>query len=607
LHKETGVNEGAGTKPEGPAGLARLRARLAASLGRNRQITFALIAVAIGIAAAYGAIAFRYVIAGVQWGALGTADEQLLDTLAGAPWWQIVLAPTLGGLAIGLFVRFVMPERRPLAVADVIEATAVKGARMSIGSGAGAALTSAASIGVGASVGREGPVVHLGASLAAYAGERLNLSRSRRLTLLGCGVASAVAASFNAPIAGVLFALEVVVGHYALSAFAPIVMASVAGTVISRIHYGDFPAFTVPQHLVVSVWEFGVFALLGLASAAAALTFMRSTFEMESLAEKVPVPDWVKPAMAGLVIGGIAILFPQILGVGYGITDQAIKGGLGIELLIALFLVKIFSTALCLGFGFGGGVFSPSLVVGAMLGGIFGTVTNMLAAVPTSSPGVYSMVGMGAVAGAVLGAPISTILIVFELTGDYKVTIAVMVGVAIASVIVQQFGGKSFFTRQLARRGIDLTGAREREALREIPVRRLMQTEMRKVTPGVSLAELRRRIVRAPHGVLFVADSEDTLLGIITMRQLGEVLFEGETDEALTAADLAQPPHAVVRADMALDAAFEVFTEAGTDELVPVLGPGESKTLVGVLVERDVILAHERALLELRAEERGEA
>ena len=507
---------------------------------RNNQVVLFVLAVALGVAAAYGAIGVRQLIAFVQWGAFGTGAEQLLGQLASLPDWRIVLAPTIGGLVIGLFVRFATKERRPLGVADVVEAAALKGGRLHLTSALQGAFVNAASIGAGASTGREGPVVHLGASIASFAAKRFNLPRSSALTLLGCGVAAAVAASFNAPIAGVFFALEVVVGHYALSAFAPIVISSVIGTMISRAHYGDFPAFIVPGALSVSAWEFAVFAVLGVASAGFAFLFVRSIFNMQDLANRIPGPEWLRPAYAGLVLGLLALLFPQVLGVGYGATDQAIRGLLSFELLVSLLFVKIFATALCLGFGFGGGVFSPSLVIGAMLGGVFGAGVAAVAPVPASGFGVYSIVGMGAVAGAVLGAPISTVLIVFELTGDYRVTIAVMVAVALASIITEQFGGRSFFAQQLKRRGVDLSGGRDRDHLRAMPVGEAMEKEVATLGPGTKLAELRRRLARARHGVLFVVEGERKLIGVITLADMSDGLFDQSLDELVNAGDLAR-------------------------------------------------------------------
>jgi CIC family chloride channel protein len=573
---------------------------------RNDQVVLLVMAVVLGVSAAYGAIGFRYLIGFVQWGAFGTQSEALLDFLVGLPEWRIVLAPAVGGLLIGLFIRYATHDKRPLGVADVIESAALKGGRLHLTRALQGAFVNAASLGVGSSTGREGPVVHLGAAIASWFAKRFELPRASALTLLGCGVAAAVAASFNAPLAGVFFALEVVVGHYALSAFAPIVIASVLGTMISRAHYGDFPAFVVPGIFSVSAWEFGIFAILGISSAAVAHLFIRSAFNMQALAEKVPGPDWVKPAYAGLILGLIALLFPQVLGVGYGVTDLAIRGQLAFDLLISLLFVKIFATALCIGFGFGGGVFSPSLVIGAMLGGVFGVAAAAIAPTPASGLSVYSIVGMGAVAGAVLGAPISTVLIVFELTGDYKVTIAVMVAVALASIILQQYGGRSFFLAQLRQRGVEFSGGREAEHLRAMPVRRTMARDIATVGPGTQLPELRRQIARAPHGVLFVVDGDERLQGVIALSDMSDALFDHSRDDVIKASDLARMPHTVLTQNNTLIEAVGAFGPA-SDPYLAVVTDKDSMALVGVLLERDFMQAQQRALMKARAEERGEA
>jgi CIC family chloride channel protein len=243
---------------------------------RNDQLVLGLLSTIVGAIGGLAAIAFRTVIDTIQFFGFGSAPDQIASAAASLEWWHVLAVPTFGGLLVGLFVHRFMPEGRPQGVAHVIEAAALRGGQMSLMVGVRAALVSAASIGFGASVGREGPVVHLGASLASWTAQALHLDRSRTRTLLGCGVAAAVAASFNAPIAGVFFALEVVVGHYALSAFAPIVIAGVFGTLISRMHYGDFPAFVLPQaHSIGTVWEFPAFMILGLVSALAAVLFMR--------------------------------------------------------------------------------------------------------------------------------------------------------------------------------------------------------------------------------------------------------------------------------------------------------------------------------------------
>jgi len=585
---------------------AAMRLRLALRrVRRNDRAVLSALAVAVGAGAAGGAILFREAIGWIQWLGYGFSSERVHSLAAALPWWQLLLVPTLGGLLIGLFVRFVMPQGRNQGVADVAEAMAFQGGRMSARAGIGAALSGAASIGVGASVGREGPVVHLGASLAAWVAAKLNLTPSLTRTLLGCGVASAVAASFNAPIAGVFFALEVVIGHYALGAFAPIVIASVTGTILSRGHFGDFPAFIVPGREIVSFLEFPAYALLGVVCAVAAILFMRSIFLAEDVAKRMPVPAWSRPAFAGLAIGAIALAFPEVLGVGYEATDAALKELFPLWMLLLLIVIKTAATAICLGSGFGGGVFSPSLFVGAMVGGAFGIVAASAFPGYASGHGAYAMIGMGAVAGAVLGAPISTILIIFEITGDYQMTIAVMIAVVIASLLTQQFAGRSFFALQLARRGIDLKGGREVGLLRGIRVRQVMRRAFASVSLGADAAEIRGALQAAPQGMLFVLDEDGRLHGVITLADLGAAAFDPTLDPLVRAADAARPPRDLLTPADDLETALKAL-ETTDEGRLPVVRDLDDPEPLGFVTEQDAQAAYTRALLRLRAEERGE-
>ena len=564
-----------------------------------------VLAALIGFAGAYCAIGFRELYLAIQTIAFGTDADALIGEIGGLPAWQIVAAPTAGGLLVGLFYYFVMPGRHPQGVADAMESVAFRSGRMDWRAGLGAAFGSAASIGTGASVGREGPVIHLGASLASFVGARLALSRSQMVTLLGCGVAAAISASFNAPIAGVFFALEVVIGHYALSAFAPIVIASVTGAIIARIHFGDFPAFIIPDRAIVSFLEFPAFLLLGLASGLAAIVFLRSVEVTRGVVTKIPAPAWSKPAAGGLVVGLIALAFPNVLGVGYGTTDAALRELIPFWTLVALLIAKTAATAVSLGSGFGGGVFSPSLFMGAMLGGAFGIVAAGAFPELSSGHGVYTLVGMGAVAGCVLGAPISTTLIVFELTGDYAITIAVMVGVAVASPLTQALHGRSFFEWQLLNRGISIKGGRERGLLDAIHVGDLMTDKFVTVPSGSDMAQVRERLLRAPHGQLFVVDGEGRPDGTITLADLSSYAFDTSDDDRLTAGEVARRNPQVIRAGEKIDKALAQMLETGEEHL-GVLEDANSGRLVGVVHEVDVTLAYNRALMEARREERGE-
>jgi CIC family chloride channel protein len=575
-------------------------------LSRNVQVILSLLAVAIGAAAGLAAIGFRAVIDLIQQLGFGFSGEAVATLAELLPWWHLLLVPTVGGLAIGLFVHFFMPGRRPHAVADVIEANALRVGRMSATVGLKAALVSAASIGVGASVGREGPVVHLGASLGSWVAKRLHLGRTPARTLLGCGVAAAVAASFNAPIAGAFFALEVVVGHYALTAFAPIVIASVTGTIISRMHYGDFPAFIVPAvRTITSFWELPAFALLGAVAAVVAIVFMRAIFFTEDTLKRLPMPSWTRPALGGLVVGVMAIAFPQVLGVGYEATDDALSGLYPLWLLLALVVAKTAATAISLGSGFGGGVFSPSLFIGAMVGGAFGVIVTSIFPELSSGPGAYAIIGMGAMAGAVLGAPISTVLMIFELTSDYAATIAVMIATAIASLITQQAQGRSFFTWQLLRRGVVVRGGQEIGLLRAIRARDVMESGFETVLSETPIAVVRARLQAAAHGELFVVDSAGRLTGVIAYSDMQETAFDTSHDAELIAENVARTRPTVLQADDDLETAIKAYGASG-EVFLPVVDHQDSRHLVGVAHEHKVMLAYHRALDQARAEERGE-
>ena len=288
-------------------------------------------------------------------------------------------------------------------------------------------------------------MVHLGAALSSALARKFALPAWGKRTLLGCGVAAAVSASFNAPIAGVLFAHEVILGHYAMRAFVPIVISSVSATILSRLCFGDVVAFTIPDYQITSFWEFPAFALLGLVCALVAVLFQFALIGADYVARNITIPLYLRPAIGGVFIGAIALVFPQVLGVGYDATDQALKSQLPLELLLGLLIAKTAATAITLASRFGGGIFSPSLYLGAMAGGAFGIIAAGVFPEMASSEGLYSILGMGAVAAAVLGAPISTTVMVFELTGGYALSIGLLLTVSISNGIAQAIHGHSYF------------------------------------------------------------------------------------------------------------------------------------------------------------------
>ena len=572
---------------------------------QSGQFALSVLAFAVGGGVGGAVIIFRETIALVQEATFGTGrdyySEPLFSHIDKLPWWQVIAVPTIGGVVVGLLVKYLMPTKRPEGVADVIEAAALQGGRMSGITGIKAALINACSIGFGASVGREGPAVHFGAAMGGWLAGSLNLNRSVSRTLLGCGAAAAVAASFNAPIAGALFASEVVIGHYALSAFAPIVISSVTATAISRFYFGDFPAFVIHEHVIQSLWEFPAFIVFGIVAGLVAMGFMKSIMLSSNVADKLPFPNFMKPGIGGAAIGCLAIWFPQVLGVGYGTTEAAVMVSFSLGLLASICIAKIIATAISIGFGFGGGVFSPPLVIGAMLGGACGTVFTGLFPDLSTGIGAYTILGMGALAAAVLGAPISTALVIFEMTNDYALTLALMITVVISSMITRQFHGGSFFSWQLERRGLDLRDGLEVTLLRNLRLTSVLSRKEKQVPLWVGLPEIRLILLKSDAGELFVVDDSGGLFGTITLADMSEFAFDTELDHFIPASDVARRNPPVLTIDENLENALNLMRDSG-DDCLPVVENHETMKCLGCVRQGLIMSAYNRALIENRRE-----
>jgi len=437
----------------------RVSLKRAARETRGR-IWFWGVALIVGIVSGYAAIGFRLAIEKLQTLVYGAGPDAIHTLAAGLNPFIVFIIPVCGGLAVGLILWRFTPDAKALSVSDVISAGTLRDARVNRKAGLASAAASLITLSTGGSTGREGPVVHLSAVIAGWVDDKINIHGVAARDILGCAVAAAVSASFNAPIAGALFALEVVLRHYALHSFGPIVLASVAGAVISRIHLGDFTEFSLPPSSLQFFEEIPAFMILGLVAGIVAVILMRALFFAEDMADalqkRAGTPVWLRPTVAGTILGLIAIWFPHIIGVGYETTTEALTGNLTLTGAILFAVVK--GAAVCVTYAgrMGGGVFSPALMMGAFTGLAFGHIAVAVFPDVSGSEGLYALAGTGAVAAAVLGAPISTTLIVFELTGDYQAAIAVMISVSLATVLSHRFVWKSFFLSQLMRAGVRL-------------------------------------------------------------------------------------------------------------------------------------------------------
>ena len=415
-----------------------------------------LIGLFIGIVTGFAAVGFRF--------AFSALGDLLLKSkgegIATANPLFLFCAPCFGGLSVGLLTWFFFGRTASIpGVADVVLAQTRDRGHMVWLDAVKAASINILALGSGASVGREGPLVHLGATLGSLGGGWLRVDDSSRRIYLACGVAAGVAASFNAPLAGLFFAIEIALGgltSLSLAALGPIVLAAIAGTVVNRSILGTESAFAMSQTLHISIWEFPAFVILGLVCAGISICFLTLVkfgwrLRRETMQQ---IPNWAHPAVAGLLLGFMALLMPEVLGVGYEATFKSLSGAYSDAYLVGLLCLKICAVLVCLILGFGSGVFSPSLMIGALTGVLFGQIATSLAPNFPTDIVAYGYAGMGAMVGAVLGAPLSTILMVFELTQDYAVTIAVMLSVIISAQLTHAAIGNTFFGLQLEQRGV---------------------------------------------------------------------------------------------------------------------------------------------------------
>ncbi|MEG3637950.1 chloride channel protein [Magnetococcus sp. PR-3] len=570
-------------------------------LGVNEHIILSAIAIIIGVMVGYGAILFRTLIEGFQHLFLGSGTENVGQLVAGLEWWHVVLAPMIGGALVGPLVHFFFPGSRGHGVPEVMSSVALHGAKMNLKDGVGKMLACSLSIGSGGSVGREGPVVHLGATLASWFGGRLRMSTKHMRTMVGCGAAAGIAASFNAPIAGVMFALEVILADYGLATFSPIVLSSVIATVIARLHLGDFPAFIVPHYTLVSAWEIPAYVGLGLVCGIAGILFMHTLFKTEDVIGKIKAPRWIKPMFGGLVLGLIALQFPQIMGVGYDTMNKALLEQMIGPTMLMLVFVKIMATSITLGSGFSGGVFTPSLFLGAMVGGAFGTYAHALFPAISAGPGAYTLVGMGAMAAAVLGAPIASILILFELTGDYRIMLALMVASIVATLLINQVYRDSVYTKALRRKNIDLWSGRESGLLRHIPVSAIMKRTFEMIPDSMNIRDLKEKIHRTREENFLVVNDQGDLKGIVSFQDIRGVAFEEGLEDLVLVRDIATRELITVTPS---DNLYDAFRRMGSGnvEQLPVVSEDNTAQVLGIITNHDVIQAYNHALLEREAE-----
>ncbi len=565
---------------------------------RATEHTFmVLAAVVIGILGGFGAIFFRFAIRLFQGAFFGTWHYSL-DYALSLPWYVKLLAPAAGGLIVGPIVYYFAKEARGHGVPEVMESIVLHGGAIRPRVVLAKITASAVCIGSGGSVGREGPIVQIGSAIGSTLGQWLKVTGSHLRTLVACGTAAGIAATFNAPIAGALFAMEIILSDFGISQFSPIVISSVSATVISRHFLGDFPAFVIPHYELVNVFEMIPYTLLGILAAFVALAFIEILYKTDDIFEAIPLPGFLKSVFGGLLVGAVGVFFPHIFGVGYETISLGLEAKLTWYFLLFLIVLKILATSITIGSGGSGGVFAPSLFLGASLGGFVGTISHTLFPTITATPGAYALVGMGAVAAGAMHAPITSILIIFELTNDYRIILPLMVACIISVLITTRLKKDSIYTLKLSRRGLNLFQGQEVNVLRSLRVSQVMKKEFENVRMDTPFKKLMDLLVSSQHPNFFVTDKNGHLLGVISINDLRRIVYESDAlAPILVAYDLLSPIRHSFTPEDTLDAVMKAFGEMNVDEL-PVVQSTTDPKLIGTVTKRDVIEMYNREILK---------
>jgi len=583
----------------------RLTHKMGAWLDRHQPPETAVLmgtALLVGLGAGLGAVVFRWLIDTVQdlfFDALPAAVPALGD-------WVLVLAPAVGGLVVGPMIYFFAREAKGHGVPEVMEAVVLRGGRIRPIVVVIKSLASSISIGSGGSVGREGPIVQIGSALGSTLGQMLHMSDERIRNLVACGAAGGIAATFNAPIAGVIFALEVILGQFSVRYFSTVVIASVTASVVGRVAFGNVPAFAVPEYQMASPWELVLYAVMGVLAALVAVAFTRILYFFEDLFDNWKgFPEYLKTPVGGALLGLGGLLFFRLnqnpgmqvpgdpvafFGVGYDAMEWALLGKGTVLLLLGLLVVKILATSLTIGSGGSGGVFAPSLFIGAMMGGAFGYAANALFPNVTAAPGAYALVGMAAVFAGAARAPITSILILFEMTDDYRIILPLMLATVISTILAEHLSRESIYTLKLLRRGVRLEQGRDIDVMQGVMIGEAMTTQVDTVSADLPLEDLRMVFDESHHHGLPVLDEQGELFGIVTLQDLGRAAERGGLEGRMVR-DIATRSLLTVYPDEPMWVALK---RLGTRDVgrLPVVDRQNPKRLLGLIRRSDIVRAY---------------
>lgn len=513
-----------------------------------------------------------------------------------------LFTPAVGGLIAGLLIFSLKPEYRLQGVPEVIHSLLRRAGRMKIRATIlkswGAVLT----LGSGGSAGPEGPIAEIGASTGSFLGRILSVPPQIMRMLVAGGAAGGIAASFHAPIGGVFFALEVLLAEFTPHAFSLVVLSSVTATLVSRSFMGGHVYFSAPVFPSPPAWELVLYAVLGILSAFVAKAYIQILDGAEELFKSKRMgPVWFRPAVGGMLVGGIALLTPQVLGTGHSVIEQSLWGSIPFNLLLALFLAKIIATGFTIGSGGVGGVFLPGFFVGAMLGGAYGHIVRLVLGnfgVSTfSSPGAFALVGMAALLAGSTRAPMTSVIIIFEITNDYQMILPVMIAVVLSTMITRTIEERTIYTHHLSLRGLKEPHHRSIRAIESTMVEDVMTKKVLSVSPSLSLDRLARLVETKGHSGFPVVDDEKKLVGLVTFEELRNALgVDDLPHSAVVTGDLMRTPPATIFPDQTISEALAKFNQMNVDRLA-VVSRADQANLLGIVTQSDVLSIYRKLLV----------
>ena len=561
----------------------------------HQHVYLSIVAIIIGILGGYGALLFRYAIKATQYVFYQNTND-ILTFAHTLPFYLKMALPALGGLIVGPLIYFGAREAKGHGVPEVMEAVALREGRIRPRVAFVKIIASGITIGSGGSVGREGPIVQIGSSIGSTLGQLLKAPPLRQRTLVGCGAAAGIAATFNAPIAGALFAAEVILGEFGLSTFSPVVLSSVTATTISRYYFGDFPAFIIPPYKLVSLWEFFFYPVLGVIVGLVALLFIIAVYKSEDLFDALKIPEYLKPALGGLMLGCMLIVWPNVFGVGYGSINLSLTNQLPFILLLSLVFVKILATSITIGSGGSGGIFAPSLFIGAMTGGFFGWAVHEYFPLITADSGAYALVAMGAVVAGTTHAPITAMIIIFELTSTYEIILPLMITCMLSTLITTSLKRDSIYTSKLARKGVEITQGWEQSVLRSLKVRDVASDHVVTVPEDMYLVDIVEMLKAENVSYLHMVGEDGRLSGIISFTDIRSALQEKGLEYLVIARDVATTNVITITPSGSIQDALYKMGRNGISHL-PVVEEEDNRKVVGTLNKKDVMAVYNRAVI----------